>query len=169
MVKWPGKVPAGKVYDKPVITLDFLPTAMKAVGVEVAKDWHADGVDLLPYLTGKNDAAPHDTLYWRFGPQMAARKGDWKLVRYDPVVDGEKGKATDARLYNLAEDIGESHDLIKEHPDKAEELQAAWDEWNEQNVEPLWPHVLGKKKAAKAAKAASKDKAKRSAEAAAAG
>jgi arylsulfatase A-like enzyme len=169
MVKWPGKVPAGKVYDKPVITLDFLPTAMKAAGVEVAKDWHADGVDLLPYLTGKNGTAPHETLYWRFGPQMAIRKGEWKLVCYDPVVDGEKGKATDARLYNLAEDIGESHDLIKDHPDKAAELQAAWDQWNEQNVEPLWPHVLGKKKATKAAKAASKGKAKRSAEAAAAG
>jgi arylsulfatase A-like enzyme len=165
MVKWPARLPAGKVYEKPVITLDFLPTAMHAAGVEVQKDWKADGVDLLPYLTGKNEATPHESLYWRFGPQMAVRKGDWKLVRYDPVVDGEKGQATGARLYNLADDIGEARDLIKENPEKAKELQAAWDQWNEQNVKPLWPHVIGQKKAAKAG---GKGKAKKAAKAAAA-
>ena len=57
-------------------------------------DWKLDGVNLLPYLEGKNTAAPHETLYWRFGEQMAIRQGDWKLVRYDPAADGEaKGKA----------------------------------------------------------------------------
>ena len=84
---------------------------------------------------------------------MAIRQGDWKLVRYDPVVDGGKGKATEARLYNLAADIGEAHDLIDDEPEKAKELQAAWDQWNESNVPPLWPHVLGKgKQPAKAAR-----------------
>ena len=85
-------------------------------------------------LRGEKDSSPHDALYWRFGQQMAIRQGDWKLVRYDPVVDGEKGRATDAKLYNLANDIGESHDLIDEEPEKAKALQAAWDKWNESNV-----------------------------------
>ena len=54
-VKWPGHVPAGKVYDQPVIQLDILPTALAAAGVEVPADAKLDGVNLLPYLNGKND------------------------------------------------------------------------------------------------------------------
>ena len=149
VVKWPGRVPAGKVYDKPVIQLDILPTALAAANVEVPSEANVDGVDLLPYLNGKDSDAPHSALYWRFGDQMAIRKGDWKLVRYDRVVDGDKGKATDSKLYNLVSDIGESKDLIDAQPKKAKELQAAWDEWNKSNVSARWGGGPKKKKAAK--------------------
>ncbi len=101
-VKWPGHVPAGRVYERPVIQLDILPTAMAAAGAKLPGDAHADGVDLRPYFDGTNKDEPHQTLYWRFGDQMAIRRGDWKLVRYDPVMDGMKGTATPPKLYNLA-------------------------------------------------------------------
>lgn len=147
-VKWPGHIPAGKVYEKPVITLDIMPTALAAAGIELPSDAKAEGLDLAPYFEGKKDDAPHATLYWRFGEQMAIRQGDWKLVRYDPVVDGNKGKATPARLYNLAKDIGESKDLIKAEPAKAKVLQTAWNEWNESNVPALWGASKPQKKKA---------------------
>jgi len=136
-VKWPGKVPAGKTYDHPIIQLDILPTLLAAVGVEAKPQWKLDGVNLLPYLTGENKTAPHDALYWRLGKQMAIRKGDWKLVRYDAHADGGDG-TTAARLYNLADDIAEKTDLAAKQPDKLKELQVAWDEWNRGNVAPLW-------------------------------
>ena len=147
-VKWPGHVPAGKAYDEPVIQLDILPTALTAAGIDVAADKKLDGKDLLPYLTGKEKSTPHDALYWRFGPQMAIRQGDWKLVRYDPVADDQKGAASDAKLYNLKDDIGETLNLIGAEPEKAKDLQAAWDEWDEQNISPLWGNVAATKKAA---------------------
>jgi len=137
-VRWPGKVPAGKVDDRPVIQLDLLPTALAAAGVDPKPDWKLDGVNLLPYLSGEKTDKPHDALYWRFGRQMAVRKGDWKLVRYDPNADGKKGAATPVKLYNLATDIGEATDLAGKEPAKVKELQAAWDEWDWGNVPPLW-------------------------------
>jgi arylsulfatase A-like enzyme len=154
-VKWPGHVPEGKVYDEPVIQLDILPTALTAAGVNVAADAKLDGVDLLPYLNGNAKSTPHDALYWRLGPQMAVRRGDWKLVRYDPAADRAKGLATNAKLYNLKDDIGERKDLIHAQPQKARELQAAWDKWNELNVAPLWddPAVTKKNAAGQPAKA----------------
>ena len=79
-VQWKGKIPAGKTYDHPIIQLDILPTALAAAGGKVDPAWKLDGVDLLPYLTGKNTGKPHETLYWRFGEQWAIRHGDWKLV-----------------------------------------------------------------------------------------
>ncbi|HTU26413.1 MAG TPA: sulfatase-like hydrolase/transferase, partial [Pirellulales bacterium] len=77
-ISWPGKLPAGKAYDQPIIALDVLPTALTAAGMVIPD--HRDGVDLLPYLSGKNDQPPHAALYWRFGPQKAVRQGNWKLV-----------------------------------------------------------------------------------------
>ena len=139
-VAWKGRLPAGKTYEQPVIQLDVLPTALAAAGVEVQAEWKLDGVNLLPYLEGKNTAAPHDTLYWRFGEQMALRQGDWKLVRYDPAADGEKDKkgATPLKLYNLARDIGEATDLADKEPDRVKDLETLWQKWNATLVKPLW-------------------------------
>ncbi len=149
--KWPGHLPAGKVYDLPVIQLDILPTALAAANVKLPGDAKVDGVNLLPYFNGERKDEPHSTLCWRFGQQMAIRRGDWKLVRYDPVMDGLTGEATPPKLYNLANDIGEKHDLMKSEPQKAKELKTAWDEWNQLNVPPLWGrHANGGKKRRKA-------------------
>lgn len=138
VVQWKDKLPAGTVYDRPVIQLDVQPTALAAAGVGAKPEWKLDGVNLLPYLDGANKATPHETLYWRLGEQMAIRHGDWKLVRYDPAADGKKGAATSAKLYNLAQDIGESTDLAEKNPDKAAELKAVWDKWSTAMARPLW-------------------------------
>jgi arylsulfatase A-like enzyme len=139
VLSWKGRLPAGKTYEQPIIQLDVLPTALAAAGVEVKAEWKLDGVNLLPYLEGKEASAPHDTLYWRFGEQMAIRRGDWKLVRYDPLADGaERAGATPVKLYNLARDVGEADDLSAKMPDKVKELQAVWDRWNATLVRPLW-------------------------------
>lgn len=128
VIQWKGRLPAGKVYDLPVIQLDILPTSLAAAGVS-PKDARFDGVNLFPFLEGQEAGAPHDTLYWRFGQQMAIRRGDWKLVKVD---------AAPARLHHLARDIGEADDLVSTQPEKAKELQAAWDAWNAELPEPLW-------------------------------
>jgi arylsulfatase A-like enzyme len=160
IVKWPGHLSPGGVYKRPVIQLDILPTALAAASVDVPTGAHLDGVNLLGKLPGPGsghatDTPPHETLYWRFGQQMAIRQGDWKLVRYDPVMDGEKGTVSEAKLYNLANDIGESNDLIDKEPQKAKALQATWDEWNRRNVPPLWGSGgAGKKNKAAAGKRA---------------
>jgi arylsulfatase A-like enzyme len=135
VVAWPGKLARG-VYDKPVIQLDIQPTALAAAGI-VDKEAKFDGVDLLPFLNGTNKGAPHETLYWRFGQQMAVRHGDWKLVKYDPMIDG-KNEYGPAKLYNLATDPGEQTDVTAQHPDTSKQLQTRWDTWNNELVPPLW-------------------------------
>ncbi len=129
IVRWKGRLPAGKVYERPVIQLDVLPTALAAAGVAAPKSWKLDGVDLLPYLEGKNAEAPHAALTWRFGRQMAVIQGDSKLVRFDDHP---------AQLYDLGSDIGESRDLIAERADDAKRLQAAWERWDADLAKPLW-------------------------------
>jgi len=145
LLQWKGRLPAGKVDDRPVIQLDILPTALAAAGVEIKPEWKLDGVNLLPYLSGQKSGIPHEALYWRMGQQMAIRMGDWKLVKGvgNKGVEGfaVPGKATTdgAELYNLKADIGEKHNLAEQEPAKFKELAAAWDKWNSELVDPKWP------------------------------
>lgn len=153
MAQWKGRIPAGKVDDRPVIQLDILPTALAAAGVEVKPDWQLDGVNLLPYLQGEKTGAPHESLYWRFGQQIAVRQGDWKLVKGagGEGFRGNLGKASTegAQLFNLARDIGEKENLAEKEPEKFKQLAAAWDQWNAGLVDAKWgpPAQGGKKKA----------------------
>jgi len=160
LVSWPAKIKPA-VYDKPVIQLDLTATAMTAAGMHIPPAFQIDGVDLVPFLSGQNTIyAPHDTLYWRFGQQMAIRDGDYKLVRYDTNADTLTGAnnqpVSSAQLYNLANDIGESKDLAASMPDKVKELQAKWDAWNKSNVPPLWGAGSGGEGGGKAKKGKNK-------------
>jgi len=154
MVQWKGRLPAGKVDDRPVIQLDIQPTALAAAGVTIKPEWKLDGVNLLPYLTGAKTGSPHDALYWRFGGQLAIRKGDWKLVKgpglaAGPAVMQGKANTEGAELYNLAQDIGEKRNLAAQEPEKVKELAAAWNAWNRELADPSWGGAKRGQKAAK--------------------
>jgi arylsulfatase A-like enzyme len=141
-MSWKGHLDTARVDDRPVIQLDVLPTALAAAGVP-ANTTEFDGVNLLPFLTGKTRGTPHDALYWRLGGMMAIRKGDWKLVktRDGPLVDIDPSVLRDlseAGLYNLAEDIGETRNRAAERPDKVKELGDLWQQWNRQLAKPVW-------------------------------
>ncbi|MDX1948711.1 MAG: sulfatase-like hydrolase/transferase [Pirellulaceae bacterium] len=149
LVQWKGTIPAGRTFEQPVIQLDFHPTALAAAGVE-AKDAKFDGVNLLPHLKGEVSNPPHESLFWRFGPQMAIRHGNYKLV---------KGAGVDApQLFDLATDIGEKNDLSQAKPEIYQDLTARYEEWNKTLEKPRWGQpVTGKGKAqGKKAKAKAK-------------
>src|SRR6185436_18301660 len=98
---------------------------------------------------GEKSGAPHEALFWRFGAQIAARMGDWKLVKGPGAGAGieERARATidGAELYNLKDDIGEKKNMAATNPDKVRELAAAWTKWNAELVEPKWvPDRAGK-------------------------
>jgi arylsulfatase B len=133
LVKWPGKLPAGKVYRDPVLSLDVFATAAAAAAAPMPTGRPMDGVDLIPFLSGESDEPPHETLFWRLANKAALRSGDWKLVR------SPRGRANaDWQLYNLADDIGESRDLADQMPERRDSLMAAWENFNAQMIEPVW-------------------------------
>jgi arylsulfatase A-like enzyme len=133
MIRWPGgHVPAGKVDDRPVIALDIFPTALAAAGAHPtpANGATFDGVNLLPFIIGANDARPHEALFWRYGPQWAVRAGDLKLVQ-----------APDERrpqLFDLAADIGEKNELSAQRPQDVKRLRGLYDQWNAKNEKARW-------------------------------
>jgi arylsulfatase A-like enzyme len=129
-IQWKGTIPAGGLYCQPVISLDLTATAAAAAGATLGDaDQPIDGVNLLPHLAGRNSAAPHDALYWRFGTQHAVRQGDWKLLQFDNQP---------ARLYDLKTDVGEKEDLAEKHPEMVDRLHAHYVRWDAPLIDPLW-------------------------------
>ena len=80
-------------------------------------------------LLRQTDGWSRDTLYWHYPhysnqggkPGGAVRAGGLKLIEFY-----ETGKHV---LYDLSNDIGETHDLAEERPDVAKELAEKLDAW----------------------------------------
>ena len=140
LVQWKSRLPAGAVYSHPVISLDLLPTCIAAGGGIVDASWKLDGVNLLPFFEGRQNDAPHDALYWRFGTQWAIRRGDWKLLQAREGKGGsiQIAKEGPVRLYCLADDIAEENDISGAEPPRAAALRRLWEAWAAELPEPHW-------------------------------
>jgi arylsulfatase A-like enzyme len=116
IVRWPGKVVAGRTSDHVIAFWDFLPTAAEIAGVKAPSG--LDGISYLPELLGKPQAE-HQYLYWEFherGFTQAIRMGDWKGVRLDVGAPIE--------LYNLTTDLAEKENVAAAHPDVVAKIDA---------------------------------------------
>lgn len=94
LVRWPGKVPAGRVCDEIVSTMDFCVTIAGFVGAELPKI-KLDGIDVAPLLFGRPGAKGRDVFWYYSGDELhAVRQGDWKLhLPHEYLtVAGEPGK-----------------------------------------------------------------------------
>ena len=95
IARWPGRVPAGKVCDEPVMEIDLLPTIAGLAGGKLSER-KIDGLDILPLLEGRAGVkSPHEALVFYGGDELqAVRSGEWKLHFPHPyiTVDGEPGR-----------------------------------------------------------------------------
>lgn len=123
LVQWKGTIPAGQVFDKPVVSVDMFATVAQLSGATPPRN--IDGVDLMPFLTGQQSGVPHETFYWRQGSKTALRHGDWKLVNMQRNLAQPRWE-----LYDIARDLGETRDLAQENPDKVTELETIWRQTN---------------------------------------
>lgn len=127
LVRWPGKVPAGRVNDAVFATLDFLPTFAQLAGFDLPEDRIIDGVDQTDLLLGKSETGNRDTYFYHSGSH-GVRHGKWKLLKpnrwpknFARTYPKDIG-TNDTELYNLDEDIGETTNLADQHPQIVAEL-----------------------------------------------
>ncbi|AKJ64043.1 sulfatase-like hydrolase/transferase [Kiritimatiella glycovorans] len=127
LAQWPGVIPAGSTLEGPACTFDLYPTFARLAGVPLRQK--TDGVDLMPFMTGATDEAPHEQLYWGGFGRGGVRFRNWKLIREDdkPVA-----------LYNLEEDMGETQNLMDSRPERAREMEARFQAWRGAMSPPAW-------------------------------
>jgi arylsulfatase A-like enzyme len=119
IVRWPGKVPAGRTTDQTIITMDWAATMLALGGASADPRYPLDGVDLLPLCQGRPVKLDR-TLFWRTLREEAVRQGAWKYLR--------TGK--DELLFDIFNDPGERADLAPYQPEILTRLQGKFREWN---------------------------------------
>ncbi len=143
MIQWKDRLPRGEVRHDMVMGFDVHATALAAAGIDFSnRSKPLDGVNLLPYMLGESDEAPHTELFWRDPSNYAARVGKYKLVRSRAAGADQQSSSTFSsaadQLYDLDADIGETKDLAASHPEVLKRLQAAYARWSSQMMAPRW-------------------------------
>ncbi|MEM6504101.1 MAG: sulfatase-like hydrolase/transferase [Planctomycetota bacterium] len=121
LVRWPGKVPAGRTSDAIFASIDFLPTFANLTGFDMPADRVIDGIDQTPLLLGKSEQGRESFYFDKAG----VRQGKWKYLKPDAHFFGyavEDDRPKVAELYNLESDLGEQDNLAEKYPEKVEAL-----------------------------------------------
>jgi len=130
ILRWPARLPAGRVSSQLAITMDLTATILAAASVSPSRDRPLDGIDLVPTLSRR---PVERTFFWRSGSggqEKAVREGRWKLVSQSPLFPG--------LLFDVAADPAERNDLAAHRPDVLRRLAAKHEEW-ERAVAPTAP------------------------------
>lgn len=131
VMRWPGKIPAGKTNDEICSTMDLLPTFAALAGAALPKN-AIDGHDIRPLLLGESGAkSPWDVTgfgYYRRDQLQAVRAGDWKL--YLPLdaklitLGAGKTAPAKAELFDVRHDVHEDREAAAANPEVVARLSA---------------------------------------------
>ncbi len=147
ITRWPGHIQPG-VSDALVCQVDMLASFAALTGQKLAAADGPDSFNILPALLGeKTDQPCREFLIEQnnTGTALALRKGTWKYLpgqaagkasrrkkarseRASKTVADRDHPPADAELYNLSNDLSETKNVGKEHPDIVAELAAKLEE-----------------------------------------
>ena len=153
MAWWPGKIEGGQVSKALVTSMDLLPSALAAGGVELPDD--LDGASLFPLLGGKQDSL-RDQVFWagQLAQNWGLQKGGGKLddkgsappawaVRSGPWMLRYWSHADSVELYDMRSDLPEQANMASQHPNVVKKLTADYRQWFSTLEEPqAWDRVL---------------------------
>lgn len=160
LLRFPRRVAPGTVYAEPVSLLDLFATVDAATTgsggegdatastatargrPERPRELRLDGVDLLPYLDGREDGRPADALYWRSWYNKAVRRGEWKLIVTTDGSPGVEEGSARYELYNLRRDPAERVNVASSHPEVVADLLCRLSGWEGSLAAPSWPPVM---------------------------
>ena len=128
IARWPGVIPSDTVSSVPASSVDIFPTILDAAGFSIPEEPPVDGESLLGVMEEREEL-DREGLFWHFPhyrghdatPYSIVRSGDYKLIRY--CDDGR------LELYDLANDLGEQHDLAATNPERAKQLNVLLSKW----------------------------------------
>ena len=141
LISWPQGLTGGIRYEHAISALDIFPTILAAADI-AHPEKKLDGLNLLPFLNGERQGAPHDLLFWRYsdGAGYAVRKGKFKMIR--------SAFKDEFFLFDLENDPYEHHNLRHQYPQQFDELKTDYEQWTKGLIPAKWydPHLENVKK-----------------------
>jgi arylsulfatase A-like enzyme len=133
IISCPGRIPKNSVRDQVASSIDWMPTIAQYCGLKPPKN-KIDGKSIVSLIDSANAPSPHKVLHWQTGNHWAVREGNFKLVHNGPPTEHKGRKLPKVKdfLSNMAEDVTETKNLAKEHPEIVERLTRRHEEWLKQ-------------------------------------
>lgn len=123
IVRWKKMVKPGQVNDMLLTSMDLYPTLASLCGAQVPTDRIIDGKDVTDIWLGTHHESPHSTFpYYQGNSLEAIRDHRWKL-------HFAKLKKDVNELYDLGNDMSETHNVFDQHPEVVARLSKAANEW----------------------------------------
>ena len=142
VMHWPSKIKPNTVFEKPVISLDIFSTIKSVINPSLELKNPLHGKNLMPYINGNNNDAPHEYLFWRNnGHQPPQEDGTrpryitWALRTLDHKL---LIRRNDSMFFNLENDISESINIKDSLSESFNFLNSKIQEWNESNLDPIF-------------------------------
>ena len=145
VMQWPAKVKGGQIYNNPVISLDIFATSKALTSPNIVSKNELHGVNLIPFLTGEKNHAPHDNLFWRNNlmqndPNLrveasAVRNQKFKFIKNKEAV----------ALYDLKNDISEKNDIKNQEIEVYNKLVNDHKEWLKTLKDPIFLGLMANK------------------------
>ena len=134
-IQWKGVIPVNTKYEESVSSLDIMASMVDILDIKSNRKKPLDGVNIIPYLTGEKQGAPHDYLFWRKWEQnaMAVIHADYKLLK--------SNKRSESEIYNLKLDVSESKNIKGSNVVLEKQLQNAWNRWNQKKYRQNIPNI----------------------------
>jgi arylsulfatase A len=134
IIRWPGKVPAGKVNDGLLSQIDLFATLAGIVGADLPIGEAEDSLDQRPLIFGTGPSARKELVHNTQPNGYAIRAGNWVLIqartggvsKVPEWFDTENGYSKNdqaGELYDLESDLGQHHNRYSENPAKVSELR----------------------------------------------
>lgn len=130
---WPGAVESNRVFDHPVLALDFYPTFAALADAKIPDEKQLDGRDIWPSLSSGENPHADETIFWLrhhgVGNEVAIRHGDLKAYRKN------LGKW---QVFDVVSDPGETADIAKTHDNFVQDRVQEGAAWSATHQEPAW-------------------------------
>ena len=121
VIRWKGKLPAGKKIEEAINVEDVYPALAWVAGASVPEEAKIEGINFWPVLNG-GEMPEERVMYWRMNYGMAVKKGPWKLVHY-----GKTPAEGRDELYNVENDPEEKNDMAQGNPNILQDLKKELD------------------------------------------
>jgi arylsulfatase A-like enzyme len=113
VVRWPGRIPAGRVTNEIVHVVDLFPTLARVAGAPMPTDRPIDGVDQLDFLLGKSEKSAREGFVYYIKTELRAAKWrDWKMhFVWETEPNAGANHLETPYLFNLVQDPKEETDV----------------------------------------------------------
>lgn len=123
-LRWPNRIPAGKVVPQIAGAIDLLPTFLSLAGVKPAGNAPLDGLDLSPLLFGEQTSEwPDRHIFSAWNQRSSLRTQTHRLDH-------------DGKLFDMIADPGQTTPVNKRQPELAARLQHAMQAWRQEMYGP---------------------------------